>query len=84
MKLQKAHYIVSTEGTADHAFFERTADYPQRTGGRLPAVCHITRLHICMHSARGQSSMITAFQTVAMRLESIQERQCLCCSAECV
>lgn len=38
MKLQKAHYIVSTEGTADHAFFERTADYPQRTGGRLPAV----------------------------------------------
>ena len=31
-----------------------------------------------------QSSMITAFQTVAMRLESIQERQCLCCSAECV
>lgn len=52
--------------------------------GRLPAVCHITRLHICMHSARGQSSMITAFQTVAMHLESIQERQCLCCSAECV
>ena len=37
-----------------------------------------------MYSARGQSSMITAFQTVAMHLESIQERQCLCCSAECV
>ena len=31
-----------------------------------------------------RQSMITAFQTVAMRLESIQERQCLCCSAECV
>ena len=66
-----------------------TPSYNSRTkrgsaGGRLPAVCHITRLHICMHSARGQSSMITAFQTVAMRLESIQERQCLCCSVECV